>query len=103
MKSLYSLATLVAIASPLAAQRTQVWETTPRSGVIERTPGSVTYTYSTSRRAIIGVTVDTRPGESDTLGATIVSVTPGGPAARGMAAGPSRWRGRERSVRPAGR
>lgn len=81
MKSLYSLATLVAIASPLAAQRTQVWETTPRSGTIERTPG-MAYTYTTSRRAIIGVSVDTRPNDNDTLGATIASVTPGGPAAR---------------------
>ncbi|HWA40412.1 MAG TPA: PDZ domain-containing protein, partial [Gemmatimonadales bacterium] len=76
MKSLYPLLTLVALAAPAAAQRTQVYEV-PR----DRSATGV-MTYTTSRRAIIGVTVDTRPSESDTLGATVVSVTPGGPAAR---------------------
>ena len=85
MKSLYSLATLVAIASPLAAQRVQVYEA-PRSGVITRTPGMATYT--TSRRAVIGIMLDMRPSDNDTLGATLSGVTPGGPAARaGLLAG----------------
>ena len=79
MKSLYSLATLVAIASPVAAQRVQVYDT-PRPGVVTRGQGMMTYT--TSGRAIIGVTIDTRPGVNDSVGATIAGVTPGGPAAR---------------------
>lgn len=84
MKSLYSLAALVAIASPVAAQRVQVYEA-PRSGVIARVPGMQ---YTTSRRAVIGVTIDMRPSDSDTLGATLSGVTPGGPAARaGLLAG----------------
>lgn len=36
----------------------------------------------TQRRARLGVTVDMRAGESDSVGATIQSVTPGGPAAK---------------------
>ena len=81
MKSLYSLATLVAIASPVAAQRVQVYDA-PRSGAITRTVPGGMMTYTTSRRAIIGVTIDTRPGANDSIGATISGVTPGGPAAR---------------------
>ena len=87
MKSLYSLATLVVIASPAAAQRTQVYEV-PRSGVVTRTIPGGTMTYTTSRRAVIGVTIDTRPSDNDSLGATLSGVTPGGPAARaGLLAG----------------
>lgn len=85
MKSLYSLVALAAIASPLAAQRVQVYEA-PRSGAIARTPAPMTYTAS--RRAVIGVTIDMRPSDSDSLGATLSGVTPGGPAARaGLLAG----------------
>ena len=36
----------------------------------------------TQRRARLGVTVDMRASESDSIGATIQSVTPGGPAAK---------------------
>ena len=36
----------------------------------------------TQRRARLGVTIDTRPGPNDSIGATIQSVTPGGPAAK---------------------
>ena len=85
MKSLYSLVALAAIATPLAAQRVQVYEA-PRSGAIARVPGVATYT--TSRRAVIGVMLDMRPSDNDTLGATLSGVTPGGPAARaGLLAG----------------
>ena len=87
MKSLYSLATLVAIVSPLAAQRVQVYDA-PRSDGVTRAPGMGVMTYTTSRRAVIGVTIDMRPSDNDTLGATLSGVTPGGPAARaGLLAG----------------
>jgi S1-C subfamily serine protease len=36
----------------------------------------------TERRARLGVTVDLRPNDNDSLGATLTSVTPGGPAAK---------------------
>lgn len=36
----------------------------------------------TQRRARLGVTVDMRAGENDSIGATLQSVTPGGPAAK---------------------
>ena len=36
----------------------------------------------TQRRARLGVTVDLRAGENDSIGATLSSVTPGGPAAK---------------------
>jgi S1-C subfamily serine protease len=36
----------------------------------------------TQRRARLGVTVDMRAGDADSLGATLQSVTPGGPAAK---------------------
>ncbi|HVX89587.1 MAG TPA: PDZ domain-containing protein, partial [Gemmatimonadales bacterium] len=80
MKSLYILAVLATVAAPLAAQRVQVYETTPRPDVVLRSPGAVTYT--TSGRAIIGVMIDTRPSGNDSIGATVSGVTPGGPAAR---------------------
>ncbi len=80
MKSLYSLAILATVAAPVAAQRVQVYEATPRPDVVLRSPGAVTYT--TSGRAIIGVMIDTRPSGNDSIGATVSGVTPGGPAAR---------------------
>ncbi|HEU4569391.1 MAG TPA: PDZ domain-containing protein [Gemmatimonadales bacterium] len=82
MKHLHSLTTLAALAAtaaPLAAQgRVWVREDRPRANV----------TIVQSRRAVIGVTVDLRPSASDSLGASISAVTPGGPAARaGLVAG----------------
>ena len=78
-RSLYSILALASVAAPLAAQRTEVYTTEPRA---------MSTTVTASRRAIIGVTVTTRPSAGDTLGATIAAVTPGGPAAKaGILAG----------------
>jgi len=60
---------------PLAAQ--QGAAPLPR-----RSAEVMTYTGVLSRSAI-GIVVDTRPGPTDSVGARIESVTPGGPAARG--------------------
>lgn len=69
----------MAMAAPLAAQRDTV--------VLKRVPegrggqsGAVTITLS--GRGRIGVVVSMRPGPNDSLGATVQSVTPGGPAAK---------------------
>ena len=49
-----------------------------------RTPGFEVMTYArVPSRAAIGIVVDTRNGPSDSIGARVESVTPGGPAARG--------------------
>ena len=85
MKSLYALAVLVTAAAPLPAQRVQVYEA-PRAGGIARVQGAPM--VATSRRAVIGVTIDMRPSDNDSVGATLSGVTPGGPAARaGLLAG----------------
>lgn len=83
-RSLLSVLTLAGIAAPLAAQRTEVW-TVPPSGE----PAVRGYaTMTASRRAVIGVTITTRPTDNDTLGATVAAVTPGGGAAQaGILAG----------------
>ena len=83
-RTLYTALTLAAVAAPLAAQRTEVY-TVPPSGA----PGGMGYTTMTaSRRAVIGVTITTRPTDGDTLGATVAAVTPGGGAAQaGILAG----------------
>lgn len=83
MKFLYSLVALAAIASPVTAQRVKVYEG-PRAGA----PGTTTYT--TSRRAVLGIMVDLRPSDNDSTGATISGVTPGWAGRRGRAAGGGR-------------
>jgi S1-C subfamily serine protease len=62
-------------ALPLAAQQAT---TVPKTA----TGGLMTYTGVLSRSAI-GIVVDTRNGPTDSVGARVESVTPGGPAARG--------------------
>ena len=83
-RTIYSFLTLAALAAPLTAQRTEVY-TVPPSGE----PGGMGYsTMTVSRRAVIGVTITTRPTDADTLGATVAAVTPGGGAAQaGILAG----------------
>ena len=87
--SLLAFVALAATATPLVAQRTRVYETRPRDTIIVRTaPGQLSGTISASRRAVIGVNIDMRPSPSDSIGATLSGVTPGGPAARaGLVAG----------------
>lgn len=84
------LLALVATVTPLAAQEpSRVYTVRPRvgSGVMVG-PQSGSITVTSSRRAVIGVYVDLRPSPSDSLGATLQSVTPGSPAARaGIVAG----------------
>lgn len=83
-RSLYSVLTFAAVAAPLAAQRTEVYTIPPSGGGQGR--GYVTMT--SSGRAVIGVTITTRPTDADTLGATVAAVTPGGGAAQaGILAG----------------
>lgn len=98
--ALVALAAAATTTSPLlgaglAAQRVEVYQTpqsgtvvqTPQSGTVLRTP-AMAGGMQTSRRAVIGVHVDLRPGPNDSVGATLVAVTPGGPAARaGLVAG----------------
>ena len=84
-KSLLVLAALAAGVTPLAAQRVRVYES-PRDTVLLR-PNYVTG-VATSQRGVIGVILTMRPGDTDSLGATLAAVTPGGPAARaGLVAG----------------
>jgi hypothetical protein len=82
-RSLYSTLVLAAAALPLAAQqRTEVYAYPPTG------EARLSTTYTASRRAVIGVTVTTRPSAGDSIGATIAAVTPGGPAAKaGILAG----------------
>lgn len=81
--SLLVLAAIAVSATPLAAQRTRVYVSSPRDTTIVRTfDGPMSGTVSVSRRAVIGVTIDMRPSPNDSFGATLSGVTPGGPAAR---------------------
>ena len=84
--SLLVLVALAASATPVVAQRTQVYKTRPRTTIIQGEP--MAGTLAVSRRAVIGVNIDMRPSPSDSIGATLSGVTPGGPAARaGLVAG----------------
>lgn len=78
--SFVALVVFAATATPLSAQRVEVYEA-PRSGTMLRSP-AMAGNLQASRRAVIGVTVDMRPSGNDSVGATISAVTPGGPAAR---------------------
>ena len=81
--SLLAFVAFAATATPLVAQRTRVYEPRPRDTIVVRTvPGQLSGTISASRRAVIGVNIDMRPSPSDSIGATLSGVTPGGPAAR---------------------
>lgn len=77
----------VAIAMPLSAQKDQGARVTlkrvpgSQGWEVQRSaPGSLTLTVS--GRGRIGVMVNMRPGPNDSIGATVQSVTPGGPAAK---------------------
>lgn len=80
---LSGLGALAAFPVGLAAQERQP---APRARVfIEREgqdAGRDRFRVVTQRRARLGVTVDLRAGENDSIGATLQSVTPGGPAAK---------------------
>ena len=78
--SLLALVAFAATATPVVAQRTRVYESRPRTTIVQ--DGPMTGTISVSRRAVIGVNIDMRPSPSDSIGATLSGVTPGGPAAR---------------------
>ncbi len=84
--SLLAIVALAASATPVVAQRTPVYESRPRTTIVQ--DGPMAGTISVSRRAVIGVNIDMRPSPSDSIGATLSGVTPGGPAARaGLVAG----------------
>lgn len=81
LRSTTLLALGLAAAWPLAAQerRTRVWVNGDEVRPLELVAG---------RRARLGVLLDMRAVENDSIGATIASVTPGGPAAKaGIQAG----------------
>lgn len=71
------------IAAPMYAQQ-------GGTVTLKRIPGDVqyrasrsgTFNITVSGRGRIGVMVDMRPGPNDSIGATVQSVTPGGPAAK---------------------
>lgn len=74
-----------AIALPAAAQQggTITLKRTPAGGSLWRsTPDGGAFNVTLSGRGRIGVMVDMRPGPNDSIGATVQSVTPGGPAAK---------------------
>ena len=84
--SLLAIVAFAASATPVMAQRTRVYESRPRTTIVQ--DGPMAGTISVSRRAVIGVNIDMRPSPSDSIGATLSGVTPGGPAARaGLVAG----------------
>jgi len=83
-RTLFTLIATAMIVTPVAAQRTEVYQVSPRPDASTMAWGSVT----ASGRAMIGVTVNLRPSAADSTGATISAVTPGGPAAKaGLLAG----------------
>jgi PDZ domain-containing protein len=88
-RTLLALVAIATTAAPLAAQRTRVYDTRPGAAAeLPRVNGFVRGGLMSSNRAIIGVTVDLRPSDNDSLGATVSAVTPGGPAFRaGILAG----------------
>ena len=69
-------------AAALAQERQPV--TRPRIQIEEQEPQVIRERLRaiTQRRARLGVTVDLRASESDSIGATLSAVTPGGPAAK---------------------
>ncbi|MFI5234207.1 MAG: PDZ domain-containing protein [Gemmatimonadales bacterium] len=81
---LLGIAAAVLVSAPAAAQSgrgTVTLKRTPRGGVqVERMPSVMS--FSVSGRGRVGVMVDMRPGPNDSIGATVQSVTPGGPAAK---------------------
>jgi|GEM_PF-505109 len=87
-RSLYLLLATATVAAPVAAQRgappadVQLYQVRPDG------PPMAWSNVQTSRRAVIGVTINTRPSPSDSVGASVSAVTPGGPAAKaGLLAG----------------
>ncbi|MGH7532070.1 MAG: PDZ domain-containing protein [Gemmatimonadales bacterium] len=80
----YGLVVLMAaaIAPTAAAQQggTVTLKRVPDLQWSNTTPG--TFQITVSGRGRIGVVVDMRPGSNDSIGATVQSVTPGGPAAK---------------------
>jgi C-terminal processing protease CtpA/Prc len=88
-RTCYILLATATIVAPLAAQRSEP----PRADVQLYSvrpdgPAMAWTSVTSSGRAMIGVTVGLRPSASDSLGATISAVTPGGPAAKaGLLAG----------------
>ena len=79
------LAALALLAAPAAAQQdgqgTVTIRRVPRNDAVYRVGGG-SYTLAVSGHGRIGVTVDLRPSANDSIGATVQSVTPGGPAAK---------------------
>ncbi|HET7023806.1 MAG TPA: PDZ domain-containing protein [Gemmatimonadales bacterium] len=82
----YGLVVLMAatVAAPATAQQggTVTLKRMPTQDIqlSNTTPG--TFQITVSGRGRIGVLVDMRPGPNDSIGATVQSVTPGGPAAK---------------------
>jgi S1-C subfamily serine protease len=78
------LSVLTAASAWPATAIAQERRTEPRTRVYVRDPEVVRdkIRMVTQRRARLGVTVDLRASDNDSIGATIESVTPGGPAAK---------------------
>lgn len=82
-RSMLSFAALAVAALPLSAQeRRPQPERTPRPRVWVNGDEVNPMDMVTSRRARLGVTLDMRAADNDSVGATISGVTPGGPAAK---------------------
>lgn len=79
------LAAVALLAAPAAAQQdgqgTVTIRRLPRNDAVYRVGGG-SYTLALTGHGRIGVTVDLRPSDNDSIGATVQSVTPGGPAAK---------------------
>ncbi len=82
-RSLWCVAALALASNPMAAQeRRPAPERTPRPRVYLNGEEVNPMDMVTSRRARIGVVLDMRAVDNDSIGATLSGVTPGGPAAK---------------------
>lgn len=82
-RSMWCVAALAIATGPLSAQeRRPAPERTPRARVYINGEEVNPMDMVTSRRARIGVVLDMRAVDNDSIGATLSGVTPGGPAAK---------------------
>ncbi len=82
-RSMWCVLGLAMVAGPLAAQeRRPAPERTPRARVYINGEEVNPLDMVASRRARIGVVLDMRAVDNDSIGATLSGVTPGGPAAK---------------------
>ncbi|MBM4185937.1 MAG: PDZ domain-containing protein [Gemmatimonadetes bacterium] len=84
-RTILLVASGLAVALPLVAQdreRVRVRSAEPQARVWINGEEVDPMQWVASRRARLGITVDMRASENDSIGATISSVTPGGPASK---------------------